>query len=83
MIELRDVFDLVERYKANRLMLNIETKVEAGAPTETAPRELFVRRVWEEIRDAGMSEQVTHPVVRLGRPDGDAHARARVSRWSR
>jgi glycerophosphoryl diester phosphodiesterase len=59
MIELRDLFDLVKSYKAKKLVLNIETKVEAGAPTETAPRELFVRRVWEEIRDAGMSGQVT------------------------
>lgn len=59
MIELRDLFDLVRSYKAKKLMLNIETKVEAGAPNETAPRELFVRRVWEEIRDAGMSDQVT------------------------
>jgi glycerophosphoryl diester phosphodiesterase len=59
LIELRDVFDLVKSYDAKKLMLNIETKVEAGAPTETAPRALFVRRVWEEIRDAGMSDQVT------------------------
>jgi glycerophosphoryl diester phosphodiesterase len=59
MIELRDVFDLVKSYKAKGLILNIETKVEAGAPAETAPRDLFVRRVWEEIRDAGMSDQVT------------------------
>jgi glycerophosphoryl diester phosphodiesterase len=59
MIELSDVFELVESYKAKQLMLNIETKVEAGAPQETAPRPLFVRRVWEEIRDAGMSDQVT------------------------
>jgi glycerophosphoryl diester phosphodiesterase len=59
MIELRDLFDLVKSYKAKKLVLNIETKVEAGAPHETAPRELFVRRVWEEIRDAGMSRQVT------------------------
>ena len=59
MIELRELFDLVKSYKAKKLVLNIETKVEAGAPHETAPRELFVRRVWEEIRDAGMSDQVT------------------------
>jgi glycerophosphoryl diester phosphodiesterase len=59
LIELHDVFDLVKRYKAKRLMLNIETKVEAGAPEQTAPRDLFVRRVWEEIRDAGMAKQVT------------------------
>jgi glycerophosphoryl diester phosphodiesterase len=59
MIELRDLFALVNSYKAKQLVLNIETKVEAGAPHETAPRDLFVRRVWEEIRDAGMSDQVT------------------------
>jgi glycerophosphoryl diester phosphodiesterase len=59
LIELRDVFALVKSYDAKQLMLNIETKVEAGAPSETAPRDLFVRRVWEEIRDAGMSDQVT------------------------
>jgi glycerophosphoryl diester phosphodiesterase len=59
MIELRELFELVKSYKAKKLVLNIETKVEAGAPQETAPRALFVRRVWEEIRDAGMSDQVT------------------------
>jgi glycerophosphoryl diester phosphodiesterase len=59
MIELRDVFDLVKSYKAKKLKLNIETKVEAGAPQETAPRETFVLPVWEEIRDAGMADQVT------------------------
>jgi glycerophosphoryl diester phosphodiesterase len=59
MIELRDVFDLVKSYKAKQVTLNIETKVEAGAPSETAPRTLFVRRVWEEIRDADISDQVT------------------------
>jgi glycerophosphoryl diester phosphodiesterase len=59
LIELRDVFALVKSYDAKQLMLNIETKVEAGAPAETAPRDLFVRRVWEQIRDAGMSDQVT------------------------
>jgi glycerophosphoryl diester phosphodiesterase len=59
MIELRDLFDLVHRYRARRLTLNIETKVEAGAPHQTAPRDVFVRRVWEEIRDARMTRQVT------------------------
>jgi glycerophosphoryl diester phosphodiesterase len=59
MVELREVFDLVQSYQAKRLMLNIETKVEAAAPQQTAPRDLFVRRVWEEIRDAGISKQVT------------------------
>jgi glycerophosphoryl diester phosphodiesterase len=59
MIELRDVFDLVKRYKARQVTLNVETKVEAGAPEQTAPRELFVRRVYEEIRASGIEEQVT------------------------
>ncbi|WP_020391316.1 glycerophosphodiester phosphodiesterase family protein [Kribbella catacumbae] len=59
MPELRDVFDLVHRFKANKVKLNIETKVEAGAPSETAPREQFVQVVAEEIRKARISRQVT------------------------
>ena len=68
MVELVDVFDLVERYDAKQLTLNIETKVEAGAPQQTAPRDVFVakgvggdpRRRHEQAGD--------DPVVRLGRP---------------
>ncbi|WP_433719252.1 glycerophosphodiester phosphodiesterase family protein [Actinoplanes sp. CA-051413] len=59
MVELRQVFDLVRRYRAHGVKLNIETKVEAGAPEQTAPRELFVRRVFEEIRRTGLERQVT------------------------
>ncbi|SBT68589.1 glycerophosphoryl diester phosphodiesterase [Micromonospora sediminicola] len=59
MAELRDVLDLVKRYRARGITLNIETKVEAGAPEQTAPRELFVRRVFEEIRRSGIERQVT------------------------
>ena len=59
MVELREVFDLVKRYRAYGVKLNIETKVEAGAPEQTAPRELFVRRVFEEIRRSGRERQVT------------------------
>ncbi|MEE3919795.1 hypothetical protein V2I01_20465 [Micromonospora sp. BRA006-A] len=33
MAELRDVLDLVKRYRAHGITLNIETKVEAGAPS--------------------------------------------------
>src|SRR5439155_437240 len=40
---LSEVFDLVKRYHAYGVKLNIETKVEAGAPTETAPMEQFVQ----------------------------------------
>ncbi|MFF1820651.1 glycerophosphodiester phosphodiesterase family protein [Kribbella sp. NPDC058245] len=57
--ELREVFALVHRYRANDVKLNIETKVEAGAPSETAPREQFVQVVAQEIRKARISRQVT------------------------
>ncbi|MFG2168992.1 glycerophosphodiester phosphodiesterase family protein [Micromonospora chersina] len=59
MAELRDVLDLVRTSRAHQITLNIETKVEAGAPEQTAPRELFVRRVFEEIRASGIEDQVT------------------------
>ncbi|MDF5752501.1 glycerophosphodiester phosphodiesterase family protein [Spongiactinospora sp. TRM90649] len=59
MAELKDVLDLVRRNRARQVSLNIETKVEAGAPHETAPRELFVRRVFEEIQASGIEKQVT------------------------
>ncbi|WP_232233921.1 glycerophosphodiester phosphodiesterase family protein [Micromonospora chokoriensis] len=59
MVELKDVLGLVKSYHAKDLKLNIETKVEAGAPEQTAPRELFVRRVYEEIHRSGIEKQVT------------------------
>ncbi|MEU0126584.1 glycerophosphodiester phosphodiesterase family protein [Streptomyces sp. NPDC006289] len=59
MVELKDVLGLVKSYRAKRVKLNIETKVEAGAPEQTAPRELFVRRVFEEIHRSGIEKQVT------------------------
>ncbi len=59
MVQLRDVFTLVKRYRAHGVKLNIETKVEAGAPEQTAPREVFVRRVFAEIRRSGLEHQVT------------------------
>ncbi|MFD3493512.1 glycerophosphodiester phosphodiesterase family protein [Streptomyces sp. NPDC058690] len=59
MVELKDVLNLVKSYKAKKVKLNIETKVEAGAPEQTAPRELFVRRVFEEIHRSGIEKQVT------------------------
>lgn len=59
MVELKDVLDLVRSYHAHRIKLNIETKVEAGAPEQTAPREVFVRRVYEEIHRSGIERQVT------------------------
>ncbi|WP_144123838.1 glycerophosphodiester phosphodiesterase family protein [Catellatospora sichuanensis] len=59
MAELRDVLNLVKRYRAHQVTLNVETKVEAGAPEQTAPRELFVRRVFEEIRRSGIEKQIS------------------------
>jgi glycerophosphoryl diester phosphodiesterase len=62
MLLLREVFDLVREYRADGpcgVMLNVETKVEAGAPEETAPREQFVQVTVREVRDAGMLDNVT------------------------
>jgi glycerophosphoryl diester phosphodiesterase len=59
MPELRDVFALVHRYHADGVKLNVETKVEAGSPTQTAPMEQFVQVVAKEIRKAHIANQVT------------------------
>jgi len=56
---LTELFDLVDRYGADDVMLNVETKVEAGAPEQTAPREQFVRVVAADIREARIADQVT------------------------
>lgn len=59
MLLLTEVFDLVKQYGAKKVWMNIETKVEAGAPHETAPREDFVRIVAREVREAGMLDRVS------------------------
>ncbi len=59
MPELNDVFKLVKAYGNTAVKLNIETKVEAGAPSETAPRDLFVRTVLADIERSGLPNQVT------------------------
>jgi glycerophosphoryl diester phosphodiesterase len=56
---LSEVFALVRKYRAHRVTLNVETKVEAGAPEQTAPREQFVQVVAREVRRARMLDQVT------------------------
>ena len=56
---LTEIFDLVKRYGAEDIKLNVETKVEAGATEETAPREQFVQVVARDVSEAGMSAQVT------------------------
>ena len=56
---LSEVFALAERYGARDLRFNIETKVEAGAPHETAPREQFVQVTNREIAAAGVARRVS------------------------
>jgi glycerophosphoryl diester phosphodiesterase len=53
------VFALVNCQQSNRTWLNVETKVEAGAPEQTAPREEFVQITADEIRRAGLLNRVT------------------------
>jgi glycerophosphoryl diester phosphodiesterase len=53
------VLEFVKRYGRRDLKLNIETKVEACAPHETAPREQFVQVVARELRRARMLDRVT------------------------
>jgi glycerophosphoryl diester phosphodiesterase len=56
---LTDVFALVKCYDADDVRLNVETKVEAGAPEQTAPREQFVQIVARQVRDARLLDRVT------------------------
>jgi len=56
---LSEVFALVHARHADGVMLNVETKVEAGAPEQTAPREQFVQVVAHEVRRADLVRQVT------------------------
>lgn len=59
---LSELFDLVKAHGADGpdgVKMNIETKIEAGAPDETAPREEFVAAVYEEIADSGLEQQVS------------------------
>ncbi|WP_456598858.1 glycerophosphodiester phosphodiesterase family protein [Blastococcus sp. SYSU DS0616] len=56
---LSEVFDLVRAYKARQVTFNIETKVEAGAPHETAPREQFVQVVADLVMRAKVARHVT------------------------
>ncbi|MHA7293452.1 glycerophosphodiester phosphodiesterase family protein [Arthrobacter sp. HLT1-21] len=58
-VELADVFALVKQFRAKSVMLNIETKVEAGAPEQTAPRDEFVSAVLQEIDEHKMGRQVS------------------------
>lgn len=50
---LSEVFDLMKQRGATDVRVNIETKYETVAPTETAPRERFVQVVADVVRQAG------------------------------
>lgn len=56
---LREVFRLARLHHARDVRFNIETKVEAAAPEETAPREQFVQRTVREVRRSGFLRNVT------------------------
>ena len=56
---LSEVFGLVRARRAKAVMLNVETKVEADATEQTAPREQFVQVVASEVRRAHLLRQVT------------------------
>lgn len=56
---LAELFELARQHRAWRLRFNIETKVEAAAPEETAPREQFVDRVIREVARSGFARNVT------------------------
>lgn len=56
---LAELFALAREHRAWHVKFNIETKVEAAAPEETAPREQFVERAASEIRRSGFARNVT------------------------
>ena len=56
---LAEVFALADSHRASQVKFNIETKVEAGAPQETAPREQFVDVALREIKAAHMQSRVS------------------------
>lgn len=56
---LSEVFDLVRQRGAADVRLNVELKIQADAPTQTAPRDQAVDVVVRAVRDAGMLGQVT------------------------
>jgi glycerophosphoryl diester phosphodiesterase len=56
---LAEVFAMADARHASQVKFNIETKVEAGAPQETAPREQFVEVALREINKANMQHRVS------------------------
>ena len=58
MMTLAEVFDLVRESGNEQVRFNIETKVEATAPEETASPEQFVHAVHKQAVDSGMKDRV-------------------------
>lgn len=56
--ELKDVFALVKAHHAT-VMMNIETKIDATAPQQSAPIEQFVALLHAQIAASGLADQVT------------------------
>ncbi|MEQ4517838.1 glycerophosphodiester phosphodiesterase [Pseudarthrobacter sp. B907] len=56
---LAEVFAMTDAHHASQVRFNIETKVEAGAPEQTAPREQFVEVALREINKAHMQSRVS------------------------
>lgn len=56
---LAELFELVREHRAFGVKFNIETKVEAAAPHETAPRGWFVERVASEVERSGLARNVS------------------------
>jgi len=56
---LAEVFAMTDAHRASQVKFNIETKVEAGAPEQTAPREQFVDVALREINKAHMQHRVS------------------------
>ncbi|BBZ64134.1 putative glycerophosphoryl diester phosphodiesterase precursor (GlpQ) [Mycolicibacterium monacense] len=73
---LPEVFDLVDAYGADTVRFNIETKVEAGNPEQSATPQEFVDVILAAVRGAGMLDRVeiqsfdwrTLPLVRQQAP---------------
>ncbi|WP_109507970.1 glycerophosphodiester phosphodiesterase family protein [Nocardioides speluncae] len=59
MPRLEEVFALLAARGADGVQVNVETKYEVLAPTETAPRERFVDVVTGLVRDAGLVDRVS------------------------
>ncbi|BBZ09088.1 putative glycerophosphoryl diester phosphodiesterase precursor (GlpQ) [Mycolicibacterium doricum] len=73
---LPEVFDLVSAYGADSVRFNIETKVEADKPEQSASPQEFVDVILAAVRQAGMLDRVeiqsfdwrTLPLVRQSAP---------------